>query len=147
MLSSKRCTRYVLQRTCKAKPAGENSSFVFVNVSVIGLLALYLYRYWHHASRLLLVIKGKKKEKIFNIPQITPDRKKNKIMAHLTHSVSGNNASVLSKIAYKNLPILSNFIQHVPLRINPVSSVNAASLKHDCNYFHAIPSQHFSLCQ
>ena len=77
---------------------------------VIGPLAPYLYRYWHHSSRLLLVIERKKN---INIAQATPDRKKNKIMAYLTHSVSRNDASVLSKIADKNLPILSNFIRHV----------------------------------
>ena len=56
-------------------------------------------------------------------------------MAHLTHSVSRNNASVLSKTADKNLPILSNVIRHVPLRIIPVNSENATSLlKHDCTY-------------
>ena len=73
-----------------------------------------------------------KREGNINITQTTSDRKKNKITAHLTHSVSRNNASVLSKTVDKNLPILSNFIQHVPLRIIPVSSENAASLKHDC---------------
>ena len=52
-------------------------------------------------------------------------------MAHLTHLVSRNNGSVLSKTADKNLPILSNFIRHVPLRIILVSSENAASLQHD----------------
>ena len=96
---------------------------------VIGQLAPYLYRYWYHASRLLFVIERKKN---INIAQTTPDRKKNKIMAHLTHSVSRNNASVLSKTADKNLPILSNFIRHVPLRIILVSYENAVSLKHDC---------------
>ena len=75
----------------------------------------------------------KEKKGNINIAQTTPDRKKNKIMAHLTHSVSRNNASsVLFKTADKNLPVLSNFIRHVPLRIIPVSSENAASLKHDC---------------
>ena len=53
-------------------------------------------------------------------------------MAHLTNSVSRNNASVLSKIAEKNLPILSNFMWHVPLRIIAVNSVNATSSKHNC---------------
>ena len=57
------------------------------------------------------------KEKNINIAQTTPDREKNKIMAHMTHSVSRNNASVLSKIADKNLPILSNFIRHFRLFI------------------------------
>ena len=60
----------------------------------------------------------KQKKGNINIAQATPDRKKNKIMAHLTHSVSRNNASVLSKTADKNLPILSNFIRHLPLRNN-----------------------------
>ena len=99
--------------------------------NVIGPLAPYLYSYWHHASRLPLVIETKRK-KLINIAQTTPDRKKNKIMAHLTHSISRNNASVLSKIADKTLPIFSNFIQHVLLRIILVSFANAASLKHDC---------------
>ena len=62
----------------------------------------------------------KEKKGNISIAQTTPDRKKNKIMAHLTHSVSRNNASVLSKTADKNLPILSNFIRHVPLRVIPV---------------------------
>ena len=38
-----------------------------------------------------------KKENITNA-QTTPDRKKNKIMAHLTHSVSRNNAFVSLKL-------------------------------------------------
>ena len=59
------------------------------------------------------LLKEKKKPGNLNIAQATPDRKKNEIMAYLTDSVSGNNASLLSKTADKNLPILSNFILHV----------------------------------
>ena len=47
---------------------------LYILVVVIGLLAPYLYRYWHdHASRLLLVTEIKK---VINIAQTTPDRKK-----------------------------------------------------------------------
>ena len=78
------------------------------------------------------LLKEKKREGNINITQTTPDRRKNKITAHLSHSVSRNNASVPFKTADKNLPILSNFIWHVPLRIILVSYEHAASLKHDC---------------
>ena len=111
-----------------------------VDKGVIGILAPYL------ASRLLLVIdRNKKSSTLLRLHLI---EKKN-IMAHLIYSVSRNNASVLSKIADNNLPILSNFIWHVPLRIILVNSVNA-SLHHQSitvNFSHAIPSQNLSLCQ
>ena len=66
-------------------------------------------------------------------------------MAH--HSVSRNNASVLSKIADKNLPILSNFIRHVTLRTILVSSENVVSLKHDCKLLSCYSLQNLSLCK
>ena len=104
-----------------------------LSINVIGLLTPYHYRYWQHASKLLLVIdRNKKSSTLLRLHLI--EKKKNKIMAHLTHSIARNNASVLSKIADKNLPVLSNFILHVPLRIILVSSVNAASSKHDCKF-------------
>ena len=104
--------------------------------NVIGILAPYLYRYWHHANGLLLVIERKNTSS--TLLRLHLIKKKNKIMAHMTHSVSRNNASVFSKIADKNLPIISKFIRHVPLRIIPVSSVNAASSKHDCKFLYKI---------
>ena len=53
-------------------------------------------------------------------------------LARLTYSISVNKSSAVSKIADKNLPILSTFMQHIPLKIIPVSFANSASSKRGC---------------
>ena len=98
-------------------------------IMVICQLAAYLYRYWHHASRLLLVIERKKTSTLLR-RHLIEKRTEQWPIWHIQSLIIMHLFSLKLLIRiYQCYPISYSMPR---LRIILVSSENAASLKHDC---------------